>query len=293
MIDFEIAHGTFAKRDGLVVDIWNSGTGIYLFDCSFFSDYTEENERLFIGGLQVFYFISIHHIRLKEDYKAFIRPMIILSNMFIGFPFEISAVKPIDVTCLSLLILNYLSLSFSSKMSKIPVYISTFFANFVNNIEEIEINMYNINNHLEDKQYKQFGYKLLKPLFFISNGNFLSKKETVNFSKLLQIFKRKLKTIMVYNIRSVREGWKQSIYLNGLFVTEILNAISIIKKSVILSSIFERFLIIEPYNNIKNFIKKNQNKFGKVGWNLNCIQYKHPKRGKICHNCLEIAPISV
>lgn len=39
-------------RDGLVVDIKNMGA-IPMFDCQFWSDYTEENERFFIGSLQV------------------------------------------------------------------------------------------------------------------------------------------------------------------------------------------------------------------------------------------------
>ncbi len=70
---------------------------------------------------------------------------------------------------------------------------------------------------------------------------------------------------------------------------EILNSISIINKSPILSSTFNKFLILEPYNNIKHFIQNNENKFKKNGWKLNHIEYKHPKRGSIAKNCLEIS----
>eukprot|EP01084_Bolivina_argentea_P262051 443058_1 len=87
---FETAHGTFAKDDGLVVDIRNNNKGIYLFDCSFFSDYTEEQERFFIGGLKKFKFLTIHHIRPKQNYSAFIRPISILAAMFGGFKYQIS-----------------------------------------------------------------------------------------------------------------------------------------------------------------------------------------------------------
>eukprot|EP01084_Bolivina_argentea_P213989 363322_1 len=191
--DFQIAHGTFAKTEGLVVDIWNNNAGNYLFDCSFFSDYTDENERFFIGGLQYFEFITIHHMKLKEDYMAWIKPISVLAKMFSGFPFERSRVKNIDISGLSLLILNYLSSSTTSEICQIPIYISKLFTNFVNNVEQIEINMDQMNCHTERARHKQFGYKLLKPLFFLVNDN--TNSETINYSKLLQIFKRKLKTI--------------------------------------------------------------------------------------------------
>ena len=72
-------------------------------------------------------------------------------------------------------------------------------------------------------------------------------------------------------------------------MNEILNGISTIKSSVILSSIFDKFLIVEPYDNIQHFIEKNKNKFNKIGWKLNYIQYKHPKRGVVAKNCLQIS----
>ena len=74
-------------------------------------------------------------------------------------------------------------------------------------------------------------------------------------------------------------------------MNEILNALSIINKSVILSSIFERFLILEPYDDIANFMQNNQHIFNENGWKLSCIEYKHPKRGLICKDCLEITPM--
>ena len=284
--DFQIAHGTFAKTEGLVVDIWNRKLGVYLFDCSFFSDYTDENERFFIGGLQQFSFISIHHMKRKENYESWIKPICILVEMFAGFPFEMSRVKTIDLEALSLLILNSISASTTSEIYQIPVYISKLFINFVNNVQQIEINIFLMNKHLEYAKQGFFCYKLLKPLFFLANQN--TNSETINYSKLLQIFKRKLKTIMVYNIKAFKK-FNQSIYLDDLFLHEILNGISTIKSSVILSSIFDKFLIVEPYDNIQHFIEKNKNKFNKIGWKLNYIQYKHPKRGVVAKNCLQIS----
>ena len=185
------------------MDIWNSNIGVDLFDCSFFSDYTDENERFFIGGLQYFEFLTIHHIKRKEDYMAFIKPINMLAKMFVGFPFRISAIKKIDVECLSSLILNYLSSSLRAQIcDQIAIYISNLFTNFVNNIEQIEINM--------DCMYKDmyttgmFGYQLLQSLFFLFDDS--GSSQTVNYSKLLQIFSRKVKQILVYNIMNEKRG---------------------------------------------------------------------------------------
>eukprot|EP01084_Bolivina_argentea_P074728 135532_1 len=82
--------------------------------------------------------------------------------------------------------------------------------------DKIEINLEAMNQHREGEKRSSFGYKLLKPLFFIPNS------ETINYSKVLQIFKRKLKKIVIYNIYAVRQGWLKSVHLNALFCKEIL-----------------------------------------------------------------------
>ena len=51
-------------RDGLVIDIRNTRAAIPMFDCQFWSDYTEENERFFIGSLQV---LCVYILLLIDD----------------------------------------------------------------------------------------------------------------------------------------------------------------------------------------------------------------------------------
>lgn len=134
LTEFEVAHGTFAKRDGMVIDIINDKAATPLFNCRFWSDFTDENERFFIGSLIHFDFVTIHHISVQKDYAVFIRPMNILANMIMGFPFNQSAIKSIDVSIVSLLILDYISDSFSSEVA---VYIHRFFGNFAQNVNKV------------------------------------------------------------------------------------------------------------------------------------------------------------
>ena len=51
----------------MVIDIRQktngSGGCISLFNCAYWSDYTDENERLFLGNLAKFYFKSIHYVK--------------------------------------------------------------------------------------------------------------------------------------------------------------------------------------------------------------------------------------
>ena len=110
-------------------------------------------------------------MKRKENYQSWVKPICILARMFTGFPFTMSRVKTIDLEALSLLILNSISSSTTSEISQIPIYISKLFINFVNNVEQIEVNTLLMNLSNEYAQHKQFCYKLLKPLFFLVNEN--------------------------------------------------------------------------------------------------------------------------
>merc|ERR1712228_772957 len=91
------------SQKGMVIDILNDKVATPLFDCSFWSDFTNENERLFIGSLQPFTFETIHYLPLNENYEIFIRVIGILMEMIDGFAYQISAIKRKDFKTLSIL----------------------------------------------------------------------------------------------------------------------------------------------------------------------------------------------
>ncbi len=124
----------------MVVDIRNDKRGQYVFHFQSWSDYPEENEYFFIGSIQIFTFITIHHISLKLNYQAFIEPIDMFGTMMRGYPYNVHAIRNVDVKCLSVLMGNELNENISSgKREQITIYILQFFKNFVNNIQKVEI----------------------------------------------------------------------------------------------------------------------------------------------------------
>ena len=253
----------------MVVDIKNDQKGHFLFNCQPWSCYTEENERFFIGSFQTFEFLSIHHIGLLQDYQNFIRPMAMFNKMIKGYKFKTYAVRAVDVSCLKRLL---------ESKSDIPIYIKRLFQNFLNNTKKIEINMQEMNKHKEGANSNSYGYRLFKPLFFLASTASSQSLEIIHLTKILNLFKHKLKNIEIYNIQRAIDGFKPSISLNNLFMEEIIASIELINESVSLQSVFKEFIIVEPKESITNFINKQQALFNKYGWTLKKTKYEHPRR---------------
>merc|ERR1719203_2174542 len=91
--DFAVAHGTFADDEGIVVDIWNDKKSETLFEALLWSDFHEESEYFFIGGLQTFRFLTIRDIPRRKDFKPFITPISMLQKMIKGYKFKQRAIK--------------------------------------------------------------------------------------------------------------------------------------------------------------------------------------------------------
>merc|ERR1712154_491826 len=132
-----------------------------------------------------------------------------------------------------------------------------------------------------------FGYRLLKPMFFIIDKE--TKKETVDFLKMVQIFNNKLTEIIIFN--EPRDGFEASIHLNAIFLDNMMSSIKTINKTPSLRSVFRHFLIIEPHETISVFIDENQSLFQQNGWSLEQKPYEHKKRGSTSNNVLFIKPL--
>merc|ERR1712228_946712 len=95
-------------------------------------------------------------------------------------------------------------------------------------------------NQTADPNNNQFGYRLLKPLFFVN--------DQLNYSKLCQIFNGKLQKIVITNIPY--DIFYQSIHLNSSFLDEILFGIQTINQTVALQPVLNEILIINPFESI-------------------------------------------
>ena len=169
--EFEIAHGTFSKSNGIVVDIHNNKKGQMVFEAVLWSDYHEESEYFFIGGLKTFQFLTIHDVTNQRDYKSFIAPMSMLKRLIWGYPYKMRPITKFDAKILDRMITDNLSDSVSTK---IPLYIQRLFANFTNNVQRVEINM-DIMNRAQDGN--AYGYLSLNHLFFAGPLDRLNSQE--------------------------------------------------------------------------------------------------------------------
>ena len=125
-------------QSGLVVDILREEISLPLVDCSFWSDFTEEDERFFIGSLQTFTFKTIHHLSLKQNYAKYIRAIGILMKMIRGYPYRVSAIKEKDVTVLSDLTSEQIT---QSRKQDIPLYVHHLFKYIAQNVKKVEMNL--------------------------------------------------------------------------------------------------------------------------------------------------------
>merc|ERR1712228_31867 len=162
----------------------------------------------------------------------------------------------------------------------IPFYVHNLFKHIVQKVNKIHLNMFNINCDKERVKWNQFGYQKFKPLFFIDDH--------VNYSKLCQIFDNKLQQIVIFH-NDVGDVFNQSIHFNFSFLEEIVFGIRAINKNVALKSVFNEILIVNPFEDINQFIADNQALFVENGWKVKKTNYKNEKRkGAKSENVLSI-----
>ena len=263
-------------RDGLVVDISNTRLSIPMFDCQFWSDYTEENERFFIGSLHDFKFETIRPMMSGENYDVFVHVIGILMFMIGGFVYDISPIDDGDFDCLSDLISDYVNETHSNF---IPFYVHRLFANIMQNVKKIRLNMPLMELHDEASKYKEYGFRELKPLFFVDG--------MVNFSKIFKIFNRDLQQIVIF----YDDGeFNNSIHLDNMFLEQVLCGILEINENIALKSVFKEILIVNPFDSIDDFIDENQEIFVCNGWNLGKTSYQDKRRDARSDNVLSITP---
>eukprot|EP01083_Nonionella_stella_P240798 841446_1 len=81
-ISFQVASGTFAQDRGIILQSQNDKATIFFMDCTSFSKYADEQERLFIGGYQSIPFLSIYKMNVHKDFKQCVQIIGTLCKMF-------------------------------------------------------------------------------------------------------------------------------------------------------------------------------------------------------------------
>eukprot|EP01083_Nonionella_stella_P177590 624631_1 len=123
--DFTVAVNTFSD-DGLVISIPRNDAFCLYFDCVYWSDYPQEREKLFIGGLQEFPFSTILNMSVRpvQNYHAYIQVMYMFHNMVRGFAWNEGEINTSNLQVLELLIEEEMQQKAVNEMaSKVPQYV--------------------------------------------------------------------------------------------------------------------------------------------------------------------------
>eukprot|EP01084_Bolivina_argentea_P220597 373832_1 len=80
----------FSQYTGLVLELMNGAEhhSANYFSCAWLSDFSNESEYLFIGGLQPLQFIRIIHVQYNLDYVVYLKCLNIINKMFDGRLYE-------------------------------------------------------------------------------------------------------------------------------------------------------------------------------------------------------------
>eukprot|EP01084_Bolivina_argentea_P017237 32200_1 len=159
----------FAKRNGMTIQVNNNGASgmehLRLFDCSWISRYSEEDERLFMGGDRRIRIESIRIIKTKQNFEMFMRALYIFDCMINGSSWDFSTgikIKSHDIEIITKFV--------KSRYTGFDSYVKDTYKLFCLNKTQIIINMnyldryFSAANHLlfdtllSDQEYSVCSY---------------------------------------------------------------------------------------------------------------------------------------
>ena len=254
--DFTIAYTIFG-REGIVIDIKVDKVGVFFMDCNYWSCFTHEDERLFIGGLQPLQMTTIRYIPQNENYIQYVKVMTMLRCMFSGNVLFGSEPTSDDIDCVEGLIEMEVK---TLNNIKIPKYIKTLWHHFLMKQTQILLNLdvWRIHSFGYNSAYEmdEYGFLKFKKLFM--------KNEMFNFLLYITL----LPNLQTFTVGDVGVGQADpSIPLTLEFTNEILSCISYLNVSVSSLS-FRSFQIIKPKSPIDEYIFQTKDKYLKQGWIL-------------------------
>ena len=269
-------------NDGILVEIQKSQALTFYWDCSYWSNYTEENERLFIGGLQMLQFMTIRNVERDRNFAPWIRPLTHLDTMIRGWPaVEMGLPSEKHLEKLQELV----SLEVDGVSTGEP-YVDRLFHHFAANVEFIDINLaiHAMSQFLLDGQDRvMYGYRHWRSMWFKD----VDDDESVDICFFLRVFKN-LKTLTVS--RWSGYGWMRSIALDKSFMESIIDAVDLMNDDEDPSADLNELIVMDPdltesnFDNLQEMVTDyNQTMFGFLGWEMKQITYRRsdiPSFGK-------------
>ena len=249
---------------GIVIHIKRAPIATYYWNCSWWSDYSEEDERLFIGGLQPFTFTTIRDIRTKTNYVNFIEPLSMFNRMMIGDSADLREITDGDLNFLRLLIESEIG---GDAASTGYPYIDRLFHHYVDNQQDVVFNLEEHRYEVEtwdDIHY--YGFKKWRSLWFKD----IADDQSLDISLFLKLFGN-LRSFAVFH-RSTR--WLKSVRIDDQMMDILLDSVSMIKSDKSLSKSFERLIVVDPdmmgtpFVNLEDVIEEYNDRFEELGWKM-------------------------
>ena len=271
--DFLVAAGRFA-RNGLVVEFTGKTGAMAFFDCPFWSDFADEDEKLFVGGLQNFMFGAVRNIRTRQNYGVYIKAISIFQWMIIAYPWQktTGVIQEKHCAAMSRLIeAEIAQKAVKGESSVVPDYVLFLWHNLVVQVKQCEmVWKYMTEEEFSIRKVPCFGYKLFAAL--LCNED-MTAPDFGAFTKLLP----NLETVSIY-----RSGnFRRSIALTPLLVSNLLESLQTHSK-------MKKIDIVNPKGDIMGFVAENKEQFEGIGWTLSKKVFEHFHYGKCEANlCIE------
>eukprot|EP01084_Bolivina_argentea_P115646 205626_1 len=140
----------FATRDGMIVqlnnDQWYQGANQSFFDCSWISNYLEENERLFVSGSFRLRIESITIIETADNYELFFHAFYLFDSMISSVPVDNMSIKHGDQDILH----NITQTRLKKQPNSFTQYINDVFDLFLHAKTQIKIHMEYLDKYFEE-----------------------------------------------------------------------------------------------------------------------------------------------
>ena len=293
-----ISATTFAA-DGIVLSIDYDDAFVPFLDCGAWSDFSNEREYLFIGGLQPLFVKSVRDIPTNTNYGNYVETISMFTSMIRGTPTTLRAPIKRDVKYLYSLLSDVIHinkyLEFRSDLNSLglekylhkkkPIFITNLFKHFIINVKKIEINLLHMNVVDKFKQWNMYGFKIFLPLIF--NASTQTRPSMTLFISLFS----KCGRVILYDIHN-RDEYKSTITLDDEFTTDVLRAIQFIQERNTRSPL-KYIAITEPKDSIPDFINNHSDKFNALNWRLYHESWTDNAYLGQCENCLYIVPRSI
>ena len=237
------------------------------------SDFCEE-ERLFLGGLQLFNFTSIRNVPKKLNFRKYIETMTIFDQMLKGADADIRRVTEKDAKCLKKMVdAEISSASGADSTSFVDPYIVTLFHHFVESTHTICIDLGMANAEVLGDDDDYFGFKPFRSMWFGDKDD----NNSIDIGAFLKLFKH-LKTFTIW------EEWgdfKDSISINGTFMQYLVDIVKFVESDKFLRRTMDAIFIVKPVVEAKSGLQDVVRKYGgyytEYGWGLEVEwKYAHP-----------------